>query len=190
LIGLCTFQRDKALRGLASSNCARTAVGHEDLAEILFAGGWRAGDRLRPRCGISEPRRSAPASASTKPVGLPAGRSVHKRCSVDCGVTHRRCKAALRFAVVSRSRARFGLQGFLLNRGFSQDRNSADCVPIIGAPHIGRNRTRITRSRKCALCNRAVTGSRFVLPVVRQREQLLLFVPRSAFGCRRRSRCS
>jgi hypothetical protein len=97
LISLRIFQRDRALRGLASFELRSCGGRHEDLAEILFAGGWRAGDRLRPRFGITESRRSAPASASTKPVGLPAGRSVHKRCSVDCGVTHRRCKSRASF---------------------------------------------------------------------------------------------
>ena len=169
LISLRTFQRDKALRGLAWFELRSYGGRHEDLAEILFAGGWRAGDRLRPRFGITESRRSAPASASTKPVELPAGRSVHKRCSVDCGATHRRCKsrASLRGSL-SKHGAFLGCKGFYSIGGLVKIEILRAVYRIIGAPHIGRNRTRIRRSRKCAVCNRGVTGSRFVLAVVRQ----------------------
>jgi hypothetical protein len=114
------------------------------LPRFLFAIGWRVGDKRRPRCGITEPRRSAPASASTKPIVLPARRSAYKRCSVDCGVPQRRFKAAPHFAVkLFRSTGALWVQGFLLNREFSQERNSTECAPIIrcAASVIAQTRT-------------------------------------------------
>src|SRR5215475_10800971 len=62
------------------------------------------------------------APASTKPVKLPAGRAAHERYGVDCGA------APWFMAIIFEAAAHFELQGFLLNRGFSQERNSASGI--------------------------------------------------------------
>jgi hypothetical protein len=68
---------------------------------------------------------------------------------------------------------RFGLQGFLLNRGGSQDRNSTDCVPIIWcAAHRPEQDQAIAEMRSL---QSGVTGSRFVLPVVSQHAAPVVF---------------
>ena len=86
LISLRTLQRDKALRGLASSKCADAAARHEGLAEILVHGRMEG---LRRIAAALRHNRTSTLSAPRpfrRNRSLPAGRSAHRRCSVDCGV--------------------------------------------------------------------------------------------------------
>ena len=81
---LARLQRDKALRGLASSICVIAAARREGLAESLVHGGMEGWRRIAT--ALRHNRTSTlSAHVGSNAAGNTTGRSARRRCSVECG---------------------------------------------------------------------------------------------------------
>jgi hypothetical protein len=88
--------------------------GTKALPGVFFTEEWRAGDGSRPRCGITEPRRSEPRVRFDAAVNERLADRPHRRCSVDCGApqTSLKNRASLRGIIFEASACFLDRVGF------------------------------------------------------------------------------